>query len=169
DLAEEFNRRLVETRLDEAGVRLSVGELTAVVGLLTGEEETAADRMQLRRRLEREGVDVDALDRDVVSYQAVRSYLRDHRGAEYERDSDDRAGTAARAIGKLRGRLVAVTESKLRALRQTPALTLGEFQVLVDVGVLCTDCGSRYGVTELLSAGGCDCEANATPESSGPD
>jgi hypothetical protein len=158
DLAAEFNRRLVEVRLDEAGVRLSARELDAVVRSLTGDEVTAADRTQLRRRLEREGVDVDALDCDVVTYQAVRSYLREHRGAEYERDGGDRATTAARAIGKLRGRLVSVAESKLRTLGKTPALTLGEFRVLVDVGVLCTDCDSRYSVTELLSAGGCDCE-----------
>ena len=158
DLAAEFNRRLVEARVDEAGMRLSAREIDAVVRSLTGDEVTAADRTQLRRRLEREGVDVDALDCDVVTYQAVRSYLREHRGAEYERDDGDRAATAARAIGRLRGRLVSVAESKLRALRKTPALTLGEFRVLVDVGVLCTDCGSRYGVAELLSSGGCDCE-----------
>lgn len=159
DLAAQFNRRLVEVRLDEAGVRLSARELDAVVQSLTGDEVTAADRTQLRRRLEREGVDVDALEGDVVTYQAVRSYLRDYRGAEYERDDGDRATTAARAIGKLRGRLISVAESKLRGLRKTRALTLGEFRVLVDVGVLCTDCGSRYGVAELLSSGGCDCES----------
>ncbi|QKY16752.1 rod-determining factor RdfA [Halorubrum sp. CBA1229] len=158
DLAAEFNRRLVEAEVDEAGVRLSARELDAVVRSLTGDDVTAADRTQLRRRLEREGVDVDALDCDVVTYQAVRSYLREHRGAEYERDGGDRATNASRAIGKLRGRLVSVAESKLRALRKTPALTLGEFRVLVDVGVLCTDCGSRYGVAELLSSGGCNCE-----------
>jgi|AntRauTorcE11898_2_1112593.scaffolds.fasta_scaffold00034_24 hypothetical protein len=171
DLADEFNRRLVKARLDESGVRLSAGEIDAVVESLTGGAATAADRTQLRRRLEREGVDVDALDRDVVSYQAVRSYLRDHRGAEYERDDGDRATTAARAIAKLRGRLVAVTESKLGGLRKSSALTLGEFRVLVDVSVLCTDCGSRYGVDDLLSSGGCDCaaaeggEISGTPES----
>lgn len=158
DLAAEFNRRLVKAKADEAGMRLSAREVDAVVRSLTGDEVTAVDRTQLRRRLEREGVDVDALDCDVVTYQAVRSYLREHRGAEYERDDGDRATTAARAIGKLRSRLVSVAESKLRALRETPALTLGEFRVLVDVGVLCTDCGSRYGVAELLSSGGCDCE-----------
>jgi hypothetical protein len=163
DLAAEFNRRLVATRLDRAGVRLSARELDAVVRSLTDDEITAAERTQLRRRLEREGVDVDALDCDVVTYQAVRSYLRDHRGAEYERDDGDRATTAARAIGKLRGRLVSVAESKLRGLRKTSALTLGEFRVLVDVSVLCTDCGSRYGVSDLLVSGGCDCEP-AEPE-----
>ncbi len=164
DLAAEFNRRLVEAEVDDAGMRLSAREIDAVVRSLTGDDVTAADRTQLRRRLEREGVDVDALDCDVVTYQAVRSYLRDHRGAEYERDGGDRATNASRAIGKLRGRLVSVAESKLRALRKTPALTLGEFRVLVDVGVLCTDCGSRYGVDELLSSGGCDCEEAAGQE-----
>lgn len=157
DLAAVFNRELIVARLDEADVRLSEREIDAVVRSLTGDEVSAADRTQLHRRLERDGVDVDALDRDVVTYQAVRSYLRDHRGVEYERENGNRTATAAEAIQKLRGRLVSVTETKLKGLRKTANLTLGEFRVTIDVRVLCTECDSRYGVAELLSSGGCDC------------
>lgn len=157
DLAETFNRELVEARLDEADVRLSEREIDAVVRSLTGDEVSGADRTQLRRRLERDGVDVDALDRDVVTYQAVRSYLRDHRGVEYERENGDRTATAAETIQKLRGRLVSVTETKLERLRNTANLTPGEFYVTIDVRVICTECDSRYGVAELLTSGGCEC------------
>jgi hypothetical protein len=157
DLAAVFNRELIEARLDEADVRLSEREIDAVVRSLTGDEVSAADQTKLRRRLERDGVDVDALDCDVVTYQAVRSYLREHRGVEYERGNGNRMTTAAETIQKLRGRLVSVTETKLKGLRKTANLTLGEFHVTIDVRVLCTECDSRYGVTELLSSGGCDC------------
>ncbi|WP_128904016.1 rod-determining factor RdfA [Halorubrum amylolyticum] len=163
DLAAAFNRKLIEARLDEAGVRLTEREIDAVRRLLTGDEVSAADRTHLRRRLERDGVDVDTLDGDVVTYQAIRSYLRDHRGAEYERADGDRGATVAEAIEKLRGRLASVTETKLDGLRKTPHLDLGEFRVAVDVRVFCTECDSRYGVVELLSSGGCDCsEARTT-------
>jgi len=157
DLAAAFNRELIEARLDEADVRRSKREIDAVVRSLTGDEVNAADRTQLRRRLERDGVDVDTLDRDVITYQAIRSYLRDHRGVEYERENDDRTATTAETLQKLRGRLVSVTETKLEGLRKTANFTLGEFRVTVDVRVLCTECDSRYGVAELLSSGGCDC------------
>ncbi|MDZ5811095.1 hypothetical protein U4E84_07020 [Halorubrum sp. AD140] len=172
ELAAAFNRELVEARLAEAGVRLSEREVEAVVRSLTGDEVSAADRTQLRRRLERDGVDVDALDGDVVTYQAVRSYLRDHRGAEYEREDGDRTASAGEAIQKLRGRLAAVAETKLERLRKRSGLALGEFRVMVDVSVLCTECGSRYGVDELLATGECDCESGeagreaGTPEES---
>jgi len=87
----------------------------------------------------------------------VQLPTRDHRGVEYERESGDRTTTATKAIQKLRGRLVSVTETKLEGLRNTANLTLGEFRVTIDVRVLCTECDSRYGVAELLSSGGCDC------------
>ncbi|MCG1003271.1 MULTISPECIES: rod-determining factor RdfA [Halobacterium] len=158
DLATHFNRELVRERLYEAGIHPSESEVGDVVRSLTGGGTGAAEQTQLRRRLEREGVDVDALGDDVVTYQAVRSYLKDYRGAEYERDTGDRLETVADAVQKLRGRLVSVTETKLDQLRSTSRLTLGEFRVMVDVRILCTECDSQYSVSELLTAGGCDCD-----------
>jgi len=158
DLATTFNRELVRERLYDAGMRPSEGEVADVVRSLTGDDTGAAEQTQLRRRLEREGIDVDDLAGDLVTYQAVRSYLQDYRGAEYERDTGDRLETVADAVQKLRGRLVSVTETKLDDLRDTSRLTLGEFRVMVDVQILCTECQSQYGVSELLTAGGCDCD-----------
>ncbi|WP_353633892.1 rod-determining factor RdfA [Halobacterium sp. NMX12-1] len=158
DLATTFNRELVRERLYDAGMRPSEAEVADVVRSLTGDDTGAAEQTQLRRRLEREGIDVDDLTGDLVTYQAVRSYLKDYRGAEYERDTGDRLETVADAVQKLRGRLVSVTETKLDGLRNTSRLTLGEFRVMVDVQILCTECQSQYGVSELLTAGGCDCD-----------
>lgn len=160
DLAATFNRELVRERLYDAGMRPSEAEVADVVRSLTGDDTGAAEQTQLRRRLEREGIDVDDLAGDLVTYQAVRSYLKDYRGAEYERDSGDRLETVADAVQKLRGRLVSVTETKLDDLRNTSRLTLGEFRVMVDVQILCTECQSQYGVSELLTAGGCDCDGD---------
>lgn len=36
--------------------------------------------------------------------------------------------------------------------------TLGAFSVLVDVRVVCEDCGTHADVRTLLTDGGCDCE-----------
>lgn len=157
-LAAHVNEELVRERLRDAGTNPSSTRVESVVDALTS-DESAADRTQVRRRLERDGVDADSLERDLVTYQAVRSYLQDYRGATYDPDTRDRVEAAADAVEKLRGRLVSVTESKLDALRSTSRLSLGEFRVMVDIQVLCTDCQRQYGVRELLTEGGCECDA----------
>lgn len=158
DLASYVNEELVRARLRETGRTPAAGDVRNALAFLNEDESAAADATQLRRRLERDGVDVDDLQSDLVTYQAVRSYLQDHRGAEYERATGNRVDAVTQSIQKLRGRLVSVTESKLEQLRDSSRLTLGEFRVMVDVRVLCTDCNTQQPVTDLLASGGCDCE-----------
>jgi hypothetical protein len=158
DLAVEFNRRLLATAMEEAGMSTIDGEVDNLFRVLTTDEVTAGTRSEARSRLERNGVDVDQLERDFVSYQAIRSYLRDVREADYEEpDVADRLERTAESVGRLRSRLTSVTESNLEQLRANDEVTLGEFQLFTSVDVLCEECGSQYGVAELLERGGCDC------------
>jgi len=107
---------------------------------------------------QRPGV-VDALERDFVTYQAIRSYLKDYRGASYKGTTDaDRIENVTDAVQQLRARLHSVTESSLEQLRDTGRLTLGDFRLFIDVDVLCEDCGAQYGAIELLERGGCECD-----------
>lgn len=157
DLAAHVNEELVRERLRAAGSNLSTAAIENVKTALNG-DESAAEQTQVRRQLEREGVDVDALERDFLTYQAVRSYLQEYRNATYDPDTANRVDAVTEAVEKLRGRLVSVTESKVEGLRSTSRLSLGEFRVMVDVQILCTDCQQQYGVRELLTQGSCDCE-----------
>ena len=158
DLASHVNENVVRERLHRAGTNSSPVDVENALRALTSDETGAAEQTQLRRRLGRAGIDVEELEGDLVTYQAVRSYLQEFRGAEYERDAGDRVDVVTETIQKLRGRLVSVTESKLEQLRNTSRLTLGEFRVIVDLRVLCTECGTQQDVTTLLVAGSCDCE-----------
>lgn len=158
DLATYVNEELVRERLQTVGTNPSPTDVENALQTLTSDETRVAEQTQLRRRLQRAGVDVDDLEGDLVTYQAVRSYLQESRGAEYERDTGDRVAAATETIQKLRGRLVSVTESKLEQLRGTSRLTLGEFRIIVDLHVLCTECNTQQDVSTLLRAGGCDCE-----------
>jgi hypothetical protein len=88
-LADYFNRLLLEVALDSARIQHLDGEIENMYRLLADDNVTSADRIRVRRRLERDGVDVDALERDIVTYQAIRSYLKDHRGAEYTPEETD--------------------------------------------------------------------------------
>jgi len=124
---------------------------------LTGDDVSSANRTRARRRLEREGIDVDGLLGDFVTYQAVRTYLKEHRGAEYSREASDPLEREVENAERLRGRMVSVTEGKLEWLRSNGQLGLGEFRMLANTQVVCEDCNSRFEVAELLERGGCDC------------
>lgn len=157
-LADAFNRRLLEAALREAGAAVVDGEVENLYRLLSDEDVSAGQRTEAQSRLTREGVDVERLETDFVTYQAIRSYLQNERGAEYEESSaEDRIESTLQATQRLESRVQSVVGSNLDRLRGTEALTLGSFRLLVDVNVLCEDCGTQYGVTDLLRRGGCDC------------
>lgn len=157
-LATLFNQRLLEAAMTKAEIQSLPGEVENVYELLTGSEVSEADRTRTVRRLEREGVDVDALLDDFVTYQAIRSYLKRERNAEYVDDDRDRTVVESENVQRLRGRLSAVTEAKLEQLRSNGDIVLGESRLLVDVNVLCETCGQQYDVETLLDRGGCDCD-----------
>ncbi|MEE6209902.1 hypothetical protein U3A55_07030 [Salarchaeum sp. III] len=156
DLADYFNRELLASVLADADAQPLDGEVENTYRVLTDDDVRSASRTRARRRLEREGVDVDDLESSFVTYQAVRSYLKDGRGAEYS-PSGASVADRRRTIQQLQGRLQSVTESKLDSLAGEE-VTLGEFRTLVNVRVVCEDCGAQYEVSELLDRGGCDCE-----------
>jgi hypothetical protein len=160
-LADQFNKRLLSRTISRAGVRALDGDAESIYRVLTEGDQDGADATRTRRRLEREGVDVDALVDDFVSYQAIRTYLTEHRDAEYSRDDRDRVEAETESLQRLRGRTGAVTESKLEQLRAGGHLTLGEFRTIVNTSIVCEDCGAQYEVVELLERGGCDCERDS--------
>jgi hypothetical protein len=157
ELADRFNRALLEQAIEGTGVRRLDGEVENTYRLLTDDDVNSADRTRARRRLERDGVDVDALLDDFVTYQAVRTYLKEHRGAEYSREPSDPLEREAENAERLRGRMVSVTEGTLERLRDNDQLGLGEFRTLANIQVVCEDCNSRFEVVELLERSGCDC------------
>ena len=158
DLADYFNVQVLTAAMDEQDVSTLAGEPDTVYEILTEDTVSSADKTRIRRRLEREGVDVDKLLNDFVSYQAVRTYLKSDREVEYERSEVDRIARESNNIRKLRGRTLSVTESKLSQLKRSGDLKLGTYRTLVDIRVVCQDCGSQYSVTDLLDRGGCDCK-----------
>lgn len=157
-LADWFNERLLRAALSEAGVDVLSEDVSRLYGILSGDTGSRGERTQIARRLERDGLDVDAITDTFVSYGAIRSYLVGHRGVSPPSGSDgiDRESTA-QTIEGLRQRTTSVTESKLHRLRKADELHLGPHRVLVDVQVLCEECGKQYEITGLLESGTCDC------------
>ena len=159
DLAEYFNRELLRAAMAEAGMTTLDGEVANTYRLLTAEDVSTGVRTQAETTLERNGIDPQRLRTDFVSHQAIHTYLTKQRGVEHSSEPvGDRAGKTERTIRRLGSRLVAVAEKRLRSLRDAGTITLGTFSVLVDVRVVCEDCGTHTDVPTLLGDGGCDCD-----------
>jgi hypothetical protein len=159
DLERLFNERLLERAMREAGLSSIEGEVGNLYESLTSDEVSSGVRMEARNRLEREGIDVDQLEQDFVSYQAIRTYLKDARGATHDSRTDrEQIEKDRQSIQRLRARTNSVTEDKLERLRETDRIELGDFRLFTEMNVLCEECGSQYTVEELLDRGGCDCE-----------
>jgi hypothetical protein len=156
ELASYFNRRILAAALADTGVQPLDGEVSNLYRLLTGDDVSVAERTRAERQLERDGVDVDELQADFVSYQAIRTYLTSHRDAEYDRDEGESLERALESIQRLRSRTASVAESRLEQLRESDRLSLGSPRVTVDVRVLCEDCGAQFDVGDL-DGDGCDC------------
>lgn len=159
DLADEFNERVLKETLRESDISALNFEVSGTYKTLrhgSGSEET-----RTRRRLEREGVDVDALRSDFVTHQAVHTYLTKERGATLPERDENAVERKIETIDKLNSRVAAVTDTAIQSLIPDEELERTSYEVLVDVRVVCSACGSDHSVGELLRQGGCDCADQA--------
>lgn len=164
DLAVYFNHRVLEAAFDGAGEQPINGEIENHYRLLTDDEVSASARTQAETKLERLGVDVEQLRGDLVSHQAVHTYLTDVREVslpQAEPSAGDVIQSRQETILRLRNRLVAVIERSLKSLRDAGHLSLGSFDAMVSATVYCNDCGSSYDLTDLLRRRACDCSEEA--------
>ena len=159
ELAEWFNQQVLRMAIKDVGEDPLEGEVENTYRLLTDDDVTKGTRTQTRKTLERNGIDVEALEADFVSHQAVHTYLTKYRNVEYpdEEDDEDQISKIQETIQRLKNRTKAVTESTLERLTRNGHLVLGSFEVSVDVRVTCEDCGTYVRIEQLLERGGCDC------------
>lgn len=160
DLADRFSRRILEARMREAGLNPLAGEVENMYDLLTDDEVSVGMQTEARRRLERSGIDIEDLQSDFVSHQAIHTYLREDRGASREREEEtpeEKLEGGQDTIRRLESRVEAVTENTIERLDTADAITLTEPAVLVEITVICEACGRQYEVSELLEGRHCDC------------
>jgi hypothetical protein len=157
ELAEFFNQRMLQSALEQNDVQPLEGEVENMYRLLQGDGVSKGEQTRTRRRLERDGVDVDQLKEDFVSYQAMRTYLTKYSGEEYNNDTDPHE-SATETIQQLQSRVRNIAESKLGQLKSGGHISLGEFRVIISVRIFCEKCQTQKDIISLLSEGGCECE-----------
>lgn len=157
ELATMFNERLVRAAMQDAGMNPLDGEAANVYELLSGDDATSGAQTRAERRLGREGVDVEQLQSEFVSHQAIHTYLTDVRGLEHSAEPEgveSRIETVQRLVGRTRS----VSDGVVDGLADADEVDIGEYEVTADVYVTCRDCNSRYELTSFLRRGHCDCE-----------
>jgi hypothetical protein len=158
-LADELNKRVLRAALIDAGLSTHDPRLEKTYRTLVDDDVSSGAKLQARRRLERSGVDVEQIETDFVTYQAIYNFLTECCGATYEAPTDEeRISSDVERIERLTARLQAVAKSDLDRLDTTDRITVGEHRVFVDVQVYCRDCGSQRSIDELLMNGGCECQ-----------
>lgn len=154
-LADWLNATLLRREMERAGVPTGGGEARSRYDRLTGDDEgTAAAVADLLRR---EGVAVDAIRDDFVSYSVVRIHLRDCLGED--REPSPPADWEADRLDQLEAYTVAEAADALRSLVTKGELAAGgEITPEVSIRVTCSACGAAVPVDDALGGGTfCDC------------
>lgn len=158
ELAREVDRRVLRSAMDRAGMEYRDGEVENLYRILTDDDVSSGSRTETRRELEHAAVPIEQVERDFVSHQTVHTHLTDCLDAAIEEPDDaERIENARDTLRALQNRTVAVTDDTVERLDGAGALSVGEYSVLVDVTIVCEDCGGHYTVGDLLDEEGCDC------------
>jgi hypothetical protein len=158
ELAAYFNKEVLRVALADTDHQQFSGGIDHIYRLLTDDDVSSGDRTRIRNALERDGIDVEALTQDFVTHQAIHTYLTKGRNVQKEEETRNRVENTRGTINRLRSRLIAVSETTLTQLRESGKITLGDFDVLVDINVHCTDCETHRNLFELLTDRGCECD-----------
>jgi len=156
-LADRFNCELLGRAVEETGERPTTGEIETFYEGLSGDGLSSGDRTRLRRRLRRKDIDIEQLQEDFVSYQAIRTYLTKHREATYDPPATDPFDETRETANRLRNKLSSVVSSRLDRLNATDDFETGSLTVTVDLRVTCEDCGEQLTLDELLEQRDCAC------------
>lgn len=151
DLADYFNERVLEAAIEDSDLSPIDTDTETLYEQLTDEDVSAGTRTRVERRLDRNGVDVEAVKSDFVTHQSMHTYLRKYREvSQPEATPQERLDTARERVQKLQDRTAAVTEDALESLQREGIVPEGDIDVLVDLQVLYTETGEQHNVFELL-------------------
>lgn len=159
-LAEDLNKEIIESELNAADVGYVAWSQTPVYEALHTDELSEAEEIEIRRELDRVGVNVEQLAADLVSHQTVYRHLTQCLNTSKEDDQtpDERREKAKNTVYALQQRTEAVTESTIDSLTTAGVTDLGDPQVLIDLQIVCNDCGQATDFETAINEG-CNCSS----------
>lgn len=118
--------------------------------------------IEIRRDLQREGVDVDELESALISHQTLHRHFTDCLDASKDGSigPTEKLDTARDTVFSLQERTHQVIESTISDLRDAGLIDVGEPEVIINIQVVCENCGRSMDFESTLSDG-CDCTTTA--------
>lgn len=154
ELARWINITLIRREMDRAGLSTLGEEAESKYDRLQADDET---EIEVANILRREGVAIDDLRKDFVSYGVIRTHIKECLGAEYEpRETSD---WESEAIEISKSHAHEKIKSAVHSLRNKGELTGGtEMALHLALEVECEDCQTRVPLRRALRRGTiCDC------------
>lgn len=160
-LATEFNTMLLRREMDRAGVSTLGDEAESKYSRLTGDNEAVA--REVREVLRGEGIPIDDLETDFVSYGAVRTHIKSCLKSDYNPEtSSDKSDWERTAIDIARSTAKEKTTEAVGALVSSGSLEIGgKPSIDVDISVECSACHARIPVERAIRRGYvCQCASD---------
>ncbi len=160
-----FNTTVVEQALDTAGVSSGESVHTVLVGnelaeevyqILQTDDGTDVQRAELRARLAEAGIEIDALEKALVSHVTIRSHLRECIDFEENTRTPD-FGKTINTIRWAHSRAENVIQSALDSSVAADETRTEPLEAEVVVRVTCQTCGNMFYIDEFVENPRCDC------------
>lgn len=156
-LAKWLNVIILRRAMDRAGVPTLGGEAEAKYERLQGDDGTTASEVE--GILSNEGIDVEGVRDDFVSYGVVRTHIKGCLDAEREHTENDWE-TRSLEITKDHSETKASNAVK-SLIKKGKIQTAGEVDVDVSIRIECEECQTRIPLGRALKRGRvCNCVAN---------
>jgi hypothetical protein len=156
ELETVVNETVLRAALRDTGTDV-IGDVSTIYETLTDDDVSAGERTETVERLSGAGVDTDSLLSDFVSYQTIRTHLRDCLDIDTDRREplsiDDAKGTVEWARSRSEG----IVKRTVERLDASGSIGAGTVEVSQMIRVSCTDCGASHTVETFIDRGGCDC------------
>lgn len=160
-LTEDLNKEVIASELDAANVGNIEWSRTPVYEMLRTDELSDAEEIEIRRELERAGIDVEKMAADLVSHQTVYRHLTNCLDAskDDEQNPDERRDQARNTVHALQQRTELVTKSTLETLQSAGVTDLSKIEVFIHLQIVCSECGASMDFETALNEG-CNCDTN---------
>lgn len=157
-LTEELNKDVIRTEMNAANVGQIEWSKTPVYEAIKTDSLNESDEIEIRRELERAGIDVGELSSNLVSHQTVYRHLTNCLDVSKTKDQtpEERRRKARDTVYALQQRTELVTKSTVENLRSADVTEVGDVDVLVDLQIVCSDCGRSMDFEEAITDG-CRC------------
>lgn len=160
DLATYLNKQILSESLN-TGTREVVGDADSIYEVLNGNDVNRSRQVELRSKLDRNGIDIEAVERDFVSHQTVRNHLHDCKAIDTGRKTTVDIDGAQKTIEWAQARSEGVIEQTLERLRNAGNVADTPTEVTLSVRVGCSACGQTHRIEDFLEQRGCDCQTDA--------